>query len=76
MNEGWICPRCRRVNAPFITYCDCEDNIADTTPNPKFCNHSWECVSINTAGVHYICTKCGATKNRIINSKAISTTTN
>jgi hypothetical protein len=20
---GWICPRCNRVNAPFVTICDC-----------------------------------------------------
>ena len=26
MNEGWICPRCKRVNAPFTPYCDCQVN--------------------------------------------------
>ena len=20
---GWVCPRCNRVNAPFVTNCDC-----------------------------------------------------
>lgn len=20
---GWICPRCNKVNAPFVTNCDC-----------------------------------------------------
>jgi len=21
--EPWICPRCKRVNAPFMPWCDC-----------------------------------------------------
>jgi hypothetical protein len=26
-NTGWICPRCKKVNAPTKTECDCkEDN--------------------------------------------------
>lgn len=24
MNEPWICPRCKRVNAPFNPYCFCK----------------------------------------------------
>ena len=24
MKEGWICPRCGKVNAPFIGWCDCK----------------------------------------------------
>lgn len=23
MYTGWLCPRCGRVNAPHINYCDC-----------------------------------------------------
>jgi hypothetical protein len=23
INMGWICPRCNKVNAPFIKICDC-----------------------------------------------------
>jgi hypothetical protein len=23
VNMGWICPKCNRVNAPFIKNCDC-----------------------------------------------------
>lgn len=22
---GWICPRCRKVHAPFVQSCDCSD---------------------------------------------------
>jgi hypothetical protein len=26
MNEGWICPRCSKVNAPDVKACDCESD--------------------------------------------------
>ena len=26
MNEGWICPRCKKVNAPDVKSCDCEND--------------------------------------------------
>lgn len=26
MKEGWICPRCGKVNAPFIASYDCKPN--------------------------------------------------
>lgn len=25
MMEGWICPRCKRVNAPWVSHCSCFD---------------------------------------------------
>ena len=24
--EGWICPRCRKVNAPWVMQCSCNRN--------------------------------------------------
>jgi hypothetical protein len=23
MNQGWVCPRCGKVHAPFVRGCDC-----------------------------------------------------
>ena len=65
MNEGWICPRCGRVNAPFMPYCDCKVSVSDIIPNQ--CNHQWECYGVSTAGTHYRCAKCGQTKTEIYN---------
>jgi len=34
MQSGWICPRCQKVNAPFMDHCDCEPSIpGDCVPN-------------------------------------------
>ena len=34
MKEGWICPRCDKVNAPFIEQCTCKAFDID-------CVHDW-----------------------------------
>lgn len=26
MQEGWLCPRCGRINAPFVNYCECKED--------------------------------------------------
>lgn len=41
MNEGWICPRCDKVNAPDVKACDCKfeksiiDELKKLEPIPK-----------------------------------------
>ena len=25
MMEGWLCPRCNKINAPWVSQCSCED---------------------------------------------------
>lgn len=29
MMEGWLCPRCKKVNAPWVSQCSCEDFWCD-----------------------------------------------
>ena len=79
MNEGWICPRCGRVNAPFTTQCNCKpsyksnlDNDATSSQSVDISeclkgNHLWEQDNVlRTDGTHYRCKRCGATKVEII----------
>lgn len=33
MMEGWICPRCHKVNAPWVLQCSCEDFWRDKITN-------------------------------------------
>lgn len=75
MKEGWICPRCGKVNAPFIGWCDCKTNEVASNANDECgCGgaHEW-CISScwNTtigSGYTYICSKCGKVK-QVYNSE-------
>ena len=34
MNEGWLCPRCSKINAPFVSQCNCvPDRISVKLPD-------------------------------------------
>lgn len=35
MKEGWICPRCGKVNAPFIGWCDCKPDVPFSNANSE-----------------------------------------
>lgn len=43
MMEGWLCPRCKKVNAPWVSQCTCTDfysnknncNLSTTEMYPK-----------------------------------------
>lgn len=61
MKEGWFCPRCGRVNAPFTPYCGCELNKNSNILNYT-CKHEWICDGMSTGGTHYTCKICGKTK--------------
>lgn len=27
LQEGWLCPRCQKINAPWVSQCPCENNL-------------------------------------------------
>ena len=69
MLEGWICPRCKRVNAPWVDHCDCNENtrnsnFSNETPcsDKDCCKHKWVVTGVSTAGTHYRCAYCGDIK--------------
>lgn len=75
MKEGWICPRCGKVNAPFMPYWDCKpDEIVSNADSKCPCDwgHHWRImICYDNAvgdGITYICDKCGTTK-KVYNSE-------
>lgn len=69
MIEGWTCPVCSIVNAPWVPHCPCmgdgiikinqaenQSYVDDTKKRRKNCSHLW---FENETG-HKICVKCGA----------------
>lgn len=64
--KGWICPRCGRANAPWVSHCDC---IATETGTTNFgCIHEWESLGADTVGFIWQCKKCGIIKREPYNT--------
>lgn len=63
MKEGWICPRCGKVNAPFIDQCTCKSDNSTTSNFNTDCIHDWVLNGIGSgiSGMvyKYCCAKCG-----------------
>lgn len=55
IQDGWRCPRCGRINAPWVRQCDCSPSTWDKiTVNP--CDEWWKpqitCSDDNTFKIH------------------------
>ena len=71
-NEGWICPRCGTVNAPWAWQCSCIGGFGPVTNATDPCMagvHTWKQVgyhpSKNTSAVcavEFKCSRCGKRK--------------
>lgn len=69
MLYGWVCPRCNKVNAPWVKQCDCNKNTRNSNvsneticPDGDCCKHQWVMSNASKNGVHYRCAHCGTTK--------------
>lgn len=63
MKEGWICPRCGKVNAPFVEQYTCNNTDYYYHSN-GLCDHVWGLQSlVSDTGVRYCyrCCRCGKT---------------
>lgn len=63
MKEGWICPGCGKVNAPFVKQCSCNNTDYYYVAN-GLCDHVWGLTSLtpDTANKYsYQCYRCGKT---------------
>lgn len=80
MKEGWICPRCGKVNAPFAMSCDCNPLVNDNFSDESSCQHEWESkvTDCNTAGcwTMFRCRKCGELKQAFRPYDRVDTVTN
>jgi hypothetical protein len=41
MLEGWVCPKCGRVNAPFIDHCPCSNGNVSYPQIPSYPLYPW-----------------------------------
>lgn len=83
MKEGWICPRCGKVNAPFAMSCDCKPSSKSNFPKEfgydnMDCRHDWKFIMYgsDTSGcwTRFRCSKCGVIKKIFSPYNGVDTT--
>lgn len=53
MTEGWYCPRCHKINAPWVPQCSCGDKNTNWSPDTGRTTSDpwWEKVTCSTTAV-------------------------
>ena len=60
-NQGWQCPNCNRVNAPWYPFCDCrpQERTISMKEIQQKCNQEWYKTEHTPGDLEMICSKCG-----------------
>ena len=84
-HEPWECPRCKTVNAPWLSQCTCKpitnNDNCNTSDISNECitilscdsesDHEWECLGISTGGDTYRCKKCGEHRQYLLDGSVL-----
>lgn len=62
---AWVCPRCKRMNAPHATQCNCgpADEVMNNWSGGCRGQHEWEPDTLGKTTAAAICRRCGETKS-------------
>jgi hypothetical protein len=55
LKQGWLCPVCNTVNAPYMAHCLCNSTGKECKPT----EHVWDIFEDNSVSSFLNCLKCG-----------------
>ena len=64
IKKGWICPRCEKINSPYIDSCNCNQNKIEELKHQIDCAneyHEWVFTGKTTTHINYRCKYCNKT---------------